>query len=76
MDDKYWNSEFNKKEGFTGPRFKKEDKYPAYSYSHEAFQYVDDNGVVMVAFSLRDEKGYSHVTKHVYDTLIAPNLKP
>jgi len=72
-DDKYWNEKWNK--GLEDPRYKKGDKYPAYSYSREIIEYWED-GELMVEFSLEGEKNYSKVTKKFFDQYVKSTLYP
>lgn len=71
-DDKYWNSEWNK-DKFTGPRFRKGDKYPAYSYNNQIIEYWE-NDELMVEFSLEGEKNYSKVTAKFFNEYVKPKL--
>lgn len=69
-DDKYWNSGSNKGK-FKGPRYKKGDKYPAYSYQDIAVEYYDRNkDCSMVAICLSGEKHFNHVTLEFYNKYV------
>lgn len=72
-DDEYWNTIYADGK-FTKPRFKKGDKYPAYSYCTQIIYYIDEEKGQMVAISREGEKEYSHVTLGFFNELILPNL--
>lgn len=74
-DDEYWNSKYAEKEGLKGPRYRKGDKYPAYSYQDVAISYWDgETKQKMVAVCLTGEKVFNHMTKQFFDKYVKNNL--
>lgn len=67
-DDKYF-----KQNGAESPRFLKGDEYPAYSYNDFIVRYWKE-GIPMVAFSLKGEKEFNHVTLKFFNEYVLPNL--
>lgn len=73
-DDKYWNSSLNDGK-YTGPRWKKGDKYPAYSYITEIVQYFDtEKQCKMIAFCKNDDKNFSHMTLEHFNEFVKDKL--
>lgn len=69
-DDTFWNHSSNKNK-YTKPRYKKGDKYPAYSFENTAVIYYDsDKKCSMVAVCLVGEKYFNHVTLEFYNKYI------
>lgn len=69
-DDDTWNSEFNRGK-FTKPRYKKGDKYPAYSYQDIAIEYWDnEKQKAMIAICLNGEKEFNHITLEFYNKYV------
>lgn len=71
-DDKDWDKPYQKGQ-YKGPRWKKGDKYPSYSFNAQILEYWED-GQLMVEFSLEGEKGFSKVTKKFFDQFVRPVL--
>jgi len=70
-DDKYFT-----KYGLDKPRYKKGDKYPAYSYNNEVINFYDSKTKTkMVAFLIGGEAEYNIVTRKVFDEFIKDKLK-
>lgn len=68
-DDITWNSKFNNGK-YNKPRYKKGDKYPAYSYMDTCVKYWDnEKKCMMVAICLSGEKHFSHITYDLYKKL-------
>lgn len=69
-DDTLWNSKYAENK-FTGPRYKKGDKYPAYSYQTMAVKYWDsEKQHMMVAVLEYGEKYFNHVTIEFYNKYV------
>jgi hypothetical protein len=63
-DDIYWDKSFNIGK-FTGPRYKKGDKYPAYSHYDQTIFYYE-NKEKMVAFLKAGDKNWNIFTYKFY----------
>lgn len=74
-DDEYWESEWNKKDGITKPRWKKGDKYPAYSYYNQVIEYWVEGKGNMVAFCENGQKTFNHMTKQFFDKYVKDTIK-
>jgi hypothetical protein len=68
VDDTYF-----KDHGQNKPRYLKGDKYPAYSYSNSIVRYWKEN-TPMIAFSMKGEKEYNHVTLKFFNEFVLPTL--
>lgn len=55
------------------PRYLKGDIYPVYSYYNQIVHYYKD-GIRMVAFSMKGEKQFNHVTLKFFNEYVLPNL--
>lgn len=55
------------------PRYLKGDTYPVYSYYNQIIHYYKD-GTHMVAFSMKGEKEFNHVTLKFFNEYVLPNL--
>jgi hypothetical protein len=65
-DDEHWS--FHK--CYSGPRWKKGDKYPPYAYEGGIVHYIDEeNGNQMVAFRRVGESTFNHVTASTFNTI-------
>lgn len=61
------DDEYYEKHDKTSPRYRKGDKYPAYSYQDVAIEYYDDtNKQKMIAVCLTGEKVFNHMTLQFY----------
>jgi hypothetical protein len=66
-DDKYWNSEWQKKK-LTGPRFKKGDTYPSYAEDNVIIKYWE-NSERKIAIRLRGETSYTIMTPKMFEMI-------